>query len=68
LNVYTRNANSQAAIYSELHQHIQDTCNERGIEIMSPHYRSMRDGNNTTIPVHHLPPGYTPPPFVVKQS
>jgi small-conductance mechanosensitive channel len=50
LNAYTREANKQAIIYSALHQNIQDCCNEAGIEIMSPHYHSYRDGNETTIP------------------
>ncbi|MBS1664640.1 MAG: mechanosensitive ion channel family protein [Bacteroidetes bacterium] len=53
LNVYTKEANKQASIQSELHQHILDSCNEAGIEIMSPHYRAMRDGNETTIPPNH---------------
>lgn len=50
LNAYTRSANDQQNIYSQLHQNIQDCCAEAGIEIMSPHYRSQRDGNTTTIP------------------
>ncbi|MCG9879693.1 MAG: mechanosensitive ion channel family protein [Bacteroidia bacterium] len=50
LNAYTKEVNSQASIYSELHQNIQDVCNERGIEIMSPHYRALRDGDQSTIP------------------
>jgi small-conductance mechanosensitive channel len=50
LNVYTRSPNEQANIYSQLHQNIQDCCAEAGVEIMSPHYRSQRDGNTTTIP------------------
>lgn len=50
INAYTREPAKQATIYSELHQHIQDCCNEAGIEIMSPHYRAMRDGNASTIP------------------
>jgi small-conductance mechanosensitive channel len=50
LNAYTRQPNKQALIYSVLHQNIQDACNEAGIEIMSPHYHSVRDGNSTTIP------------------
>ena len=31
-------------------QNIQDYFNEAGIEIMSPHYMAMRDGNETPIP------------------
>lgn len=50
LNVYTQESNVLAPIYSDLHQHIQDVCAERKIEIMSPHYRAERDGNEITIP------------------
>ncbi len=50
LNVYTSESNALAPIYSELHQHILDVCAEKGIEIMSPHYRAERDGNESTIP------------------
>ncbi len=66
LNAYTREANRQAVIYSELHQNIQDVCNERGIEIMSPHYRAARDGNMTTIPNEYLPENFEPAAFNVK--
>ncbi len=58
INGYTKEANKQATIYSQLHANIQDCCNEVGIEIMSPHYRSARDGNNTTIPENYLPKDY----------
>ncbi len=50
LNVFTSEAEAVAPLYSELHQHIQDVFAERGIEIMSPHYRAERDGNQITIP------------------
>lgn len=53
INGYVREANRQATIYSNLHQHIQDVCNERGIEIMSPHYRAQRDGTTSTIPENY---------------
>jgi small-conductance mechanosensitive channel len=65
INGYTRNANLQARIYSSLHQHIQDCCNELGIEILSPHYRAGRDGNTTTIPADYLPGDYKAPGFNV---
>ena len=42
-----------AAIYSELHQNIQDCFNKAGVEIMSPHYNSLRDGNKSTIPIQN---------------
>ena len=38
------------AIYAELHQNIQDCFNQSDVEIMSPHYASLRDGNATTVP------------------
>ncbi len=66
INAYTKHASKQASIYSELHQNIQDACNEAGIEIMSPHYRAARDGNLTTIPAEYLPEDYEVPAFNVK--
>jgi small-conductance mechanosensitive channel len=42
-------------IYSDLHQNIQDFCADVGIEIMSPHYTSLRDGTSSTIPVRDQP-------------
>jgi small-conductance mechanosensitive channel len=58
LNAYTKDAAKQALIYSDLHQNIQDCCNEAGIEILSPHYQAERDGNMTTIPAqYHNKPG-----------
>ncbi len=65
VNAYVREASKQAVIYSLLHQNIQDVCNERGIEILSPHYRAARDGNKTTIPEDYLPEDYKTPGFNV---
>lgn len=66
INAYVREANKQALIYSNLHQNIQDTCNERGIEILSPHYRAARDGNTSTIPADYLPKDYQSPEFKIR--
>lgn len=66
INAYIHEASRQGGIYSQLHQNIQDVCNERGIEIMSPHYRAARDGNTTTIPASYLPKDYQVPSFNVK--
>ncbi len=63
INGYIREPNKQATVYSNLHQHIQDVCFERGIEILSPHYRAARDGNMSTIPANYLPKDYSPPSF-----
>lgn len=50
INAYIKDVLNMIAIKSELHQNIQDSFNRGGVEIMSPHYRSVRDGNQTTIP------------------
>jgi small-conductance mechanosensitive channel len=50
INVYIKNARAILKIKSDLHQNIQDEFNRSGVEIMSPHYRSERDGNAVTIP------------------
>lgn len=50
LNAYIKEADKLAQIYSDLHQQIQDTFNEAGVEIMSPHYFAQRDGSASTIP------------------
>lgn len=61
INAYTDEPNLMATIYAELHQHIQDAFNEAGVEIMSPHYTQIRDGNKTTIPDQYLPKTYQAP-------
>jgi len=65
INAYTDKPNNMANIYGELHQNIQDKFNEGQVEIMSPHYTSLRDGNKTTIPENYLPKEYTSPPFKI---
>lgn len=54
VNAYIKEADKMAQIYSDLHQNIQDRFNEAGVEIMSPHYMAVRDGNETTIPKDDL--------------
>ena len=56
INAYIREADKLGQIYSDLHQNIQDRFNEAGVEIMSPHYMAMRDGNESTIPKDDLRP------------
>ena len=63
LNAYTNQPSIMPEIYSELHQNIQDKCNEARIEILSPQYSALRDGNSNTIPEDYLPPNYTAPGF-----
>lgn len=68
INVYTKAPTKQPRIYSSLHQNIQDSFNAAGIEIMSPHYNALRDGNTTTIPERYLDKNYEVPPFIIKNK
>jgi small-conductance mechanosensitive channel len=65
LNVYVTTATGIAQVYSDLHANIQDMFNEAGVEIMSPHYSTMRDGNTIAIPESYRPKGYEAPPFKI---
>lgn len=67
INAYTDKPSVMARTYSELHQNIQEKFNEAGVEIMSPHYSSLRDGNMTTVPESYLSDSYKPPPFRVSK-
>lgn len=68
INAYTAQPNSMAVTYGLLHQNIQDKFNAGGVEIMSPHYGSLRDGNSVTIPLNYLPGDYHAPAFRVETS
>ncbi|AOC93370.1 Miniconductance mechanosensitive channel MscM precursor [Flavobacterium anhuiense] len=68
INVYTKEPTKQPRIYSSLHQNIQDSFNAAGIEIMSPHYSALRDGNTTTIPPNYLKEDYESPVFNIKNK
>jgi small-conductance mechanosensitive channel len=67
LNVFTAHPENMQKIYSELHENIQDKFNQAGIEINSPHYTSIRDGNRIAIPDEHLPKNYKAPGFNIEQ-
>jgi hypothetical protein len=54
--------------YSHLHQNIQDAFNQGGVEIMSPHYTQVRDGNRVTIPESYLPKNYVPGALRILQT
>jgi hypothetical protein len=55
-------------IYSDLHQNIQDTFNDAGVEICSPHFSSLRDGNVIAIPQRYVAADYQPPSFRVSTT
>ena len=63
LNAYTDQPSMMPKIYSQLHENIQDKCNEAGIEILSPQYSALRDGHQNTIPEDYLPKDYAAPGF-----
>ncbi|MFM7264874.1 MAG: mechanosensitive ion channel family protein [Cyanobium sp.] len=50
LNAHTGNPNRMVFTLSDLHQHIQDSFQQAGIEILSPTYTALRDGSASTIP------------------
>jgi small-conductance mechanosensitive channel len=65
---YTSNATDMVLTYGALHQNIQDCFNEGGIEILSPGYASLRDGNTTTIPASYRDGRYAAPSFRIRMS
>jgi small-conductance mechanosensitive channel len=67
INAYTNQASLMAKTYSDLHQNIQDKFYESGVEIMSPHYFGMRDGNRAAIPAAYLPKDYAAPGFRIAE-
>ncbi|MGH9743229.1 MAG: mechanosensitive ion channel family protein [Candidatus Acidiferrum sp.] len=66
LNVYTDKPSHMAQTYSDLHQNIRDKFNDAAVEIMSPHYHGLRDGNRIAIPSASVPKGYASPAFQVR--
>jgi small-conductance mechanosensitive channel len=67
LNAYTDAPASMARVYSELHSNIQESFNAAGVEIMSPHYAALRDGNGIALPADSLPPGYHAPAYRISK-
>jgi small-conductance mechanosensitive channel len=50
LNAYTHKAGDMEQLRSVMHQQILDSFNGAGVEILSPSYLAVRDGNSVTIP------------------
>jgi|WetSurMetagenome_2_1015567.scaffolds.fasta_scaffold00871_4 small-conductance mechanosensitive channel len=50
INAFTDQPHDMAAIYSRLHENIQDAFGKANIEITSPHYRAVRSGGASTVP------------------
>ena len=67
INAYTDHPLQMPYIYSDLHANIQDSFYEAGVEIMSPIFHALRDGNRTAIPDTYLPKDYQAKSFRVKK-
>jgi small-conductance mechanosensitive channel len=67
INAYTASPYDAPGIYADLHARIQDAFYAAGVEIMSPHYASLRDGNTLAIPEASRPAGYRAPAFRVER-
>lgn len=65
LNAYTATARDMAGMYSNLHTNILDGFHAAGIEIMSPRYSAVRDGNHVALPDANVPADYEAPSFGV---
>ena len=68
INAYTRTPRDMIDIYAALHGGIQDAFYAAGVEIMSPHYTSLRDGNTVAIPEAFRSPDYRPSAFRVENT
>src|SRR5271157_270922 len=68
INAYTRNPHAMFITYSNLHANIQDCFYAAGVEIVSPVYSALRDGNKTAIPAEFLPPDYRPQGFRIAKA
>lgn len=67
VNAYTEEPGRMPELYSRLHENLQDSLAEAGIEILSPAYHSLRDGNLSTLPKPHRPPAAGAPAFRVRR-
>jgi small-conductance mechanosensitive channel len=68
LNAYTDNPREMLNIFSDLHKNIQDKFNEEGVEICSPHFSALRDGNVIAIPGEYVKKDYQAPGFRIDGS
>jgi small-conductance mechanosensitive channel len=66
INAFVATASDLPFIYSVLHANIQECFSQAGVEIMSPNYLALRDGNQATMPRQHLPPDDAEPALRVR--
>jgi small-conductance mechanosensitive channel len=68
INAYTRQPLQMVYIYADLLANIQDCFFGAGVEIMSPVYSALRDGNRTAMPAEFLPKDYHPQGFRIDKD
>ena len=68
INAYTHSPREMIDIYAALHARIQDEFYAAGVEIMSPHFTAIRDGNTMAIPEAFRGAGYRAPAFRVQDA
>jgi small-conductance mechanosensitive channel len=68
INAYTASAFEMIDTYAALHARIQDSFYAAGVEIMSPHFTAVRDGQSVAIPEAFRPPSYRPAPWRVEMQ
>lgn len=68
LNASTKLAEKQMDLYSDLHAAIQDKFAEAGVEILSPGYQTLRDGNADVLPAEPTGPRNEPGGFRLKKD
>jgi len=66
INAYTKSPHDMIDIYAALHARIQDEFYAAGVEIMSPHFTAIRDGNSIAIPEAFRGAEYRAPAFRVQ--
>ena len=68
INAYTDQPKLMIYTYSDLHANIQDCFFAAGVEIMSPVYSALRDGNHVQMPAEFLPKDYRPQGFRISKD
>ena len=68
INAYTHSPREMIDIYAALHARIQDEFYAAGVEIMSPHFTAIRDGNTIAIPEAFRGVEYRAPAFRVDST
>ena len=66
INCMTRRPDQMRALYSRLHEEIQDAFARAGVEILSPAYHALRDANAPVLPEEPKGPRAEPGGFRIR--